>query len=338
VVNLGQWQKAVLLASDIWSYEGFLAKARTYFAKAEDHPKADDAILAVWLLLGLEFLLRAPLARANPVLLADAAGDAVMHAAGFPGPPGSPEPKSVTIRTVIQRLGRVVENFDQDRQGDATFLTNLRNQEFHTAETLTIPSSRWLPHFMRVVDTIAVHLSIHAEDVVGPTLTVHGRALVDAEDKRIISDVRRRIATCQEFFKRLHREEVESRRRNVPNKFGSYTPLWELPDDPTTAAGESWWRIVNETGAEPEMTPCPACSERAAVKLQHVRSTSERIEDDLLVADSVYVAVGFICIVCGLELSSTAEVRAAGIEVQYTRQEGATLEERFSSLQGTGEG
>jgi hypothetical protein len=51
-------------------------------------------------LLGLEFLLRAPLAKVNPTLLADPSrnDNAVMYAAGFPIAPGD-QPKSIQTHT-----------------------------------------------------------------------------------------------------------------------------------------------------------------------------------------------------------------------------------------------
>jgi hypothetical protein len=67
----------------MWDDEEFLSKAKLYFVRGRDHPQVEDDVLALWLLLGLEFLLRAPLARVNPTLLADPNGESVMHAAGF---------------------------------------------------------------------------------------------------------------------------------------------------------------------------------------------------------------------------------------------------------------
>jgi hypothetical protein len=77
----------------MWDYDGLIGKARIYFERAEAVDEADDDAFAVWLLLGLEFLLRAPLAKVNPVLLADPNGDAILHAAGFPSGPDAKDPK-----------------------------------------------------------------------------------------------------------------------------------------------------------------------------------------------------------------------------------------------------
>jgi hypothetical protein len=46
----------------------------------------------------------------------------------------------------------------------------------------------------------------------------------------------------------------------------------------------------------------------------------------------VFVGTGMTCVVCGLELQSTAELRAAGLPQQYTREEEESLEDRFGAM------
>src|SRR5437870_3462073 len=113
----------------MWSYDDFLAKAKLYMARAAQHDRADDEF-ALWLLLGLEFLLRAPLAQVHPTLLASPEGPSLLDAAGFSDP--TREPKSVAITTVLERLKVIVPSFSQQRFEDASFLINLRNAEVHT--------------------------------------------------------------------------------------------------------------------------------------------------------------------------------------------------------------
>ncbi len=153
----------------MWDYDGLMGKACVYFERAEAVAVADDDAFAIWLLLGLEFLLRAPLAKVHPALLADPNGDSILHAAGFPGSPGGKEPKSIQATTVISRLGRIVEGFTVERENEATILTALRNRELHTSEAAlaSIDVSVWLPGFTRVAEVICGHLGLDATDVVG---------------------------------------------------------------------------------------------------------------------------------------------------------------------------
>jgi hypothetical protein len=41
----------------MWGFDQFIAKARLYFQRAEDRDRYDEEF-TLWLLLGLEFLLR----------------------------------------------------------------------------------------------------------------------------------------------------------------------------------------------------------------------------------------------------------------------------------------
>lgn len=286
----------------MWDYDGLLGKAQTYFERA-DAVAADDDAFAVWLLLGLEFLLRAPLARVHPALLADPNGDAIMHAAGYPGAPDSKEPKSIQITTVTTRLRRIIEEFTADREDDATILTGLRNRELHTSEAAlaSVDVTFWLPRFTRVAEVICGHLGLDPTDIVGDEVMQHGRALVDAEDKKLAHDIQKRIATAKVFVEQLSETEV--------------------------AARHSEARAARHRDAV--VVDCPACGREVAVELEAIRTTNERLEDGEILRDVISVARGLSCPVCGLLLRSTAEIYAAGLSQQHTRTETESLAQRY---------
>ena len=289
----------------MWDYDGMIGKARIYFERAESVAEADDDAFAVWLLLGLEFLLRAPLAQVNPMLLADPNGDAILHAAGFPGGAAAKEPKSIQATTVISRLGRIIEAFTADREDDATILTALRNRELHTSEAVlaSIDIALWLPRFTRVAEVICTHLGLDATDVVGEEVMDQGRALVDAEDKKLAHEVATRIATAKAFAKQLTETEVHLR--------------WEAAQ-----ASRQYPAVVID---------CPACGLEVAMDLEPIRTTNERLNDGEILRDIISVARGLQCPVCSLALTSTAEVSTAGLPQQHTRTETESFEDRFLS-------
>ena len=59
----------------MFSYDEFIAKSKLYFGRAD---AASDDERAIWQSLGLEFLLRAPLARQSAALLALPEGDSIL--------------------------------------------------------------------------------------------------------------------------------------------------------------------------------------------------------------------------------------------------------------------
>ncbi len=293
----------------MWSYDALLGKAGVYFKRAEEYPKADGEVFALWLLLGLEFLLRAPLANVHPTLLADPDGMAILHAAGFPPKPAQAgakppkDPKSIATHTVISRLGVVIEDFTKERQEEATFLVNLRNRELHTGDAaLSLDSAVWLPRFTRVTQVVCQHLVLDPADLLGAEIVQLGQQLVDDEDKRLAHEVEKRIEACVEALSALDAEVIAARR----------------------AAARP-----GEKGLREHVVQCPACKANAWPSLEAVRRTNERIESYGIYADVISVAIGLSCSVCGLELTGTAEINSAGLPQQYTHEEEETFEQRF---------
>jgi len=301
----------------MWDYESYLGKAKVYFSRATEHPSADDEIPTLWLLLGLEFLLRAPLARVHPTLLADpqlGGGDAIMQAAGYPLKVDGGAPKSVTTRTVITRLGAVVPGF-KEIEDEAHFLVGLRNEELHGSDlALAIGASKWMPQFTRVVDVVCAHLGVASDDFVGRPMMNHGRSLVGEEDKRLAHEIAKRIETAKQFVSRLKPEEISARRETAVSR----------------RISENMWKVT-ESLAKVE---CPACQSELSVQLNGVRTSNEKLEEDEIHRDVVYVAASMQCLVCELQLKSTAEIRNAGLEQQWVQHEIESLEDRYMAAYG----
>jgi hypothetical protein len=315
----------------MWKYESFQAKAQLYFTRAREHPAAEDDVLGLWLLLGMEFLLRAPLAKVHPALLAEPNGNAIMHACGVPLKPNGTQPKSVQTKTVILRLGSIVPGFDKDREEDASFLIGLRNEELHTsAAALELEIDKWLPHFTRVVEVICRHLEIDPERLAGRGIMEQGRTLVDIADKRLENEVRQRIAKAKEFFSRLRPEEVEARKATLQATIHRNSRRGQTLQ-------ELLQRIRPPSRASTQIVACPACGQKIPMILGAVRSTNQRLEEDSVVRDVIYIGRTLSCVVCDLELKSTAEIRAAGIPQQYVREERESLEDRFTNMWDEGD-
>lgn len=288
----------------MWDHSGFMDKARLYFSRAAEHSRAEDEVVAMWLLLGLEFLLRAPLAKVHPALLAESGNgknDSIMDAAGFPT---GGKPKSVSTALVISRLNLVVTNF-KGQEGAARWLTELRNAELHSSENaLVIDQARWLPQFIRIVDVLCAHLGTTAEDLVGTELAAHGRRLVDAEDAKLRYEIQQRIDRSK--------------------------ALVEALDDATLAARrELRHRYFLQPVAQVD---CPACHSQERLLLEEVRATNERLVDDEVHRDVVHIAKELSCRICELHLGGTAEIHAAGIPQQYVIAQTQDITDRFADV------
>lgn len=285
----------------MWTFDSIYGKAKIYFARGAEHEHSDDDEFVIWHLLGFEFLLRAPLARVHPSLLAAPEGDSILAANGVPT---KSDPKSIPSHTVVSRLTQLVPDYTKDRQDDSLLLLNLRNAELHSGANAVanVPNEVWLPKLIRVAEVICSYLDVGLDDLLDEEVVELGTKLVDQEDKKLAHEVQVKIQVAREFVARLQPEEVEGR---VPPK----QPAWMFDTTPVS---------------------CPACGQSVPVVTDRVRASGQRFEDDMLVRDVVYVATSFNCPVCTLTLPSTAEISAAGLQQQFTVPEYEDLSERFA--------
>lgn len=287
----------------MWDYESLIGKARVYFERAANHPNVDDDELALWMVLGLEFLLRAPLAKVHPSMLAAPEGDAILHANGIPT---TKDPKSIPTHTVLSRLRQTVPGFDPDREKDANFLINMRNAELHTGDAAlsNVSTSTWLPRFLRIADVICEHLGIEVADLITEDLEAQGQALVDEQDAKTKHVVTKKIDGGKHILANLTPAEIQQRTPTALNLF-PWTP-------------------------EEQTVDCPACGTTISMTVEEMRSGPEQIDGDSVTRETIWIATDLACPVCGLHLEDTAEIAAAGIEQQYIRTASEDLEERYA--------
>lgn len=284
----------------MWDSDEFVAKARMYFDNADAIPtSADDPVdysEALWLLLGLEFLLRAPLARVHPTLLASTEGVSILHAAGY----GQPEakPRSIPTKTVIDRFSYIEPDFNEDRKKKALFLADLRNGELHTSAAVLedLKPEAWLPQLLDVVGSIANHLHVYVDDLLPASVVERASAASAKLDRRLSAEVGKKISAAKEFFIKLTADEVAAR----------------LAARPPRTAGQ----VAKDID-------CPACANKSAiVKCGPSRASNGSYDEELgtISYRITYVAESAECRVCNLNLENTAELVAAGVPRLFVDQ------------------
>lgn len=266
----------------MFSYDGFVAKTKLYCARAEAAVAPDEK--ALWQALALEFLLRAPLARQSPALLAMPEGDSLLYAVGVTVPAANV--KSVPTKTVLERLQKVDAQFGADRAKQAALVVNLRNEELHAATAAFRASARkeWLPAWVDVVEEVCRFLDEAPEALVEPDLLEEARTYRQTSLGAIKGSVTKKLTKSQEFYRGLNPTEVSSR--------------------------------IESIRASGEVEQCPACAQESmAVSLGKARTLRANYDEDSgeIRYTVVQVTLAAKCVVCGLELDDTAEVVAAGL-------------------------
>jgi len=296
----------------MWDDEEFIAKAKMYFENADtgssDAGDSIDSSEALWLLLGLEFLLRAPLARVHPTLLAAPEGTSILHAAGFDRPGANP--RSIQTKTVVDRISHIEPTFNEDRKKDALFLADLRNGELHTSAAVleSLKPEAWLPQFLDTVGSLANHLNIFVDDLLPASIVEQATAARAKLDIVLAAAVRKQVAEAKSFYARLRIDEVAAR----------------LAARPARTPGV----VIKEI-------ECPACTEKSAsVRCGPGRASRSTYDEDLgTIAYSItYLAESLECRVCNLTLGNTNEIVAAGAPRLYVDE---YEEDRYEGWENT---
>lgn len=270
-------------------YDEFISKATLYFERAARESEDDEA-RGIWLLLGLEFLVRAPLARANPALLAHQNDESVLYAAGLVSV--SDKIRSIPMSSVISRLAKMDTRFGSDRTKDLELLIGVRNSELHSssAALASAPDSAWLPEFLNVVEAVCEHLQLEAADLVDEAILTAAGNFRDTRDRKVQSEVQSLVDAARALAKALTPDEIATRIK--------------LPQPVLRS----------------RRTACPVCKELAAwITMSPVRSEPPTFDDEqqLIIQRDVNVVETLHCNVCGIDLNTTAQVMAAGFDRLY---------------------
>lgn len=291
----------------MWDYDGFIGKAKLYFTRGAEHEHSDDDEFTIWHLLGFEFLLRAPLAKLHPSLLAATNdNDSLLAANGVTTPK---DPKSVTSGVVIDRLARIVPEFAGGAVADSLFLMNLRNAELHASNAAVseVSNDVWLPKLVRVVKIICRQLTIDPQDILDDDVVKLGERLLDEADKKVAHEVNLKTKAAQGFLHKLRQDEIDAR---------------VAAAKPT---GLEWFTRQRTTAT----VKCPACEHEVYAPKTYVRSAREHLDGDTVIRDEIYLIDELKCHICGLELLTAPELVAAQVPQQVTEQEHESLDERY---------
>ena len=191
----------------------------------------------------------------------------------------------------------------------------MRNGELHTADAVlaNTPAEVWLPKFLDVVEAVCAHLDIPLGDILASEVVDQARAYRDTVDQVIRRTVEQAVRDSKYLFDRLTADEISRRE----------------------ASRDS--RMTWSAGRHREVRRCPSCGMHTAILVLGAGRTQESIykqDTDEIESKVVFLAQSLSCRVCGLELSSTAELMAAGFDrlnaVTFTEDRYEGWEERMT--------
>ena len=191
--------------------EALHAKSKVYIGRALSR-KADGDLdeYQLWASLALELLGKAALAREHPSLVVDPTHWQSMFVAA--GIKITTDVKTITAKTLFQRLAHLVPRFDTKIQNFCGEIAERRNAELHSADLpfRTMRLDAWEARYWHACDTILNHMRSSLEQWLGATDAQAPRQLLNEAGEALKAAVKLRVEAAKEGFAGLKKAERES--------------------------------------------------------------------------------------------------------------------------------
>ncbi|KGD33766.1 cell envelope integrity protein TolA [Burkholderia pseudomallei] len=284
------------------------AKSKVYIGRALARKGGGDLDeYQLWASLALELLGKAALAIKHPSLVVDPTHWQSMFVAA--GINVTTDVKTITAKTLFERLAHLVPRFDKTLQRFCQDISERRNAELHSADLpfRTMRLEAWEARYWHACDTILQQMGSSLEQWLGAADAKAPRQLLDEAAKALDAAVKLRVVAAKDQFeamKKADRErlmaeaDLREPQRQAGLFRGSYDAIW----------AES----------------CPACKSRAFMTGQQTGEDISEERDEYAIweiVDREFVGEEFRCPTCGLTLSGSDEIDAAGMDYIHTDQQ-----------------
>lgn len=292
--------------------EALWNKSKAYIDKAlAARDEGDDSGFHLWAAVALELLGKAALAHVHPALVADPSDIKSLLAAC--GVQTTPKLKSITAKTVFERLRTTCQNFDRAMADECMKMMNRRNAELHSGQSpiLGLDPRAWVPVLWKNVDVLLEAQGKNLEDWLGGAEAERVQAILSdsAETSRqaVLGRIERRKS---EFEARSpkgsqQRQDAERRAESRPAPFAQIETAYDRVACPSCGLpawlrGEEWNREVIDTVIDPD-------------------------EDNAFggyyeVVDVTYGSEVFHCEECNLTLEGQDEIEVSGLPATFEQE------------------
>lgn len=291
------------------------AKSQHYIRKAlEGKAKDDLAEYQLWASLALELLGKSALSAIHASLIANPQHSPSLFAAA--GIIVSTDIKTITAKTLFERLKRLIGPFDRQVEDFCNQVANRRNAELHSGDApfAATRTEKWEAEYWYTVDIILGYMGssleqwLGADDAAAPQAIVFNAALAKQNSVEI------RVNRARESFEKKSKSERKKvigliARSNVNN----FSNLFKTQFD-------SIWTIK-----------CPSCSANGIMGGELV--TEEILETQYDAEIGAWELVGrqfigeqFRCPACRLELNGYDELGYANLPADHEDTDGREME------------
>lgn len=296
--------------------DALYAKSQVYIRRGlRAQAATDNEEYQLWASLALELLGKAALAQVHPALVADPTHYQSLFAAC--GRQLSPDIKTITAKTLFERLSHIEKDFDFRHQKFCEQMALRRNAELHSGESpfSGMSAEAWEREFWGAVEIVLAMQDETLESWLGAEDSKAPAKIIEQAEEALQWTVKHRISRCGEDFEK--KQQDPKRRQETIEESKKLT-----------------WNDHTWDGRD--RCICPACSSSGFVggtlwNEEVIESDSgwqdygpdgeEYGEPPSEIVEKKFTVETFVCPVCGLRLYGTKEIVAAELPEEFSNRE-----------------
>lgn len=296
--------------------EALYAKSQVYIRRGlRAQSDGDTEEYQLWASLALELLGKAALAKVHPALVADPTHYQSLFAAC--GRQLSPDLKTITAKTLFERLGHIEKAFDSRHQKFCEQMALRRNAELHSGESpfSGMSAEAWEREFWGAVETVLAMQDETLESWLGAESSKAPAKIIEQAEEALQWAVRHRVSRCKEDFEKKfqdpkRRQEAidESKKLSWNDRSWDGTSRTACPA--CLALGFMGGTLWNEEVVDTD----PGWGSTDEHGEWHGELPSETVE-------KTYSSEIFVCPTCGLGLYGVKEIAAAELDDEFSQTE-----------------
>jgi hypothetical protein len=301
--------------------DALYAKSQVYIRRGlRAQAEKDTEEYQLWASLVLELLGKAALAKVHPTLVADPLHFQSLFAAC--GKQLSPDIKTITAKTLFERLSHLEKAFDSRHQKFCEQMAIRRNAELHSGESPFSGMSleAWEREFWGAMEIVLAMQDETLESWLGAEDSKAPAKIILQAQEALQWAVQHRVSRCKEDFGKKHQDPKRRQETIQASKhlvWNDYT--WDGRSRYECPACQSSGFIGGTLWNEEVVSTEPGWS-----------GTDDRGDDygepPIETVEKSYSIEAFECPVCGLHLYGTKEIAAAELPEDFSEQEDRVME------------
>lgn len=296
--------------------ETLYAKSQVYIRRGlSAQGDGDNEEYQLWASLSLELLGKAALAKVHPALVADPTHYQSLFAAC--GRQLSADIKTITAKTLFERLSHIEKTFDSRHQKFCEQLALLRNAELHSGESpfSGMSAMAWEREFWGAITIVLSMQGETLESWLGAEGAKAPKTIIEQASKALQWAVKHRVSRCKEDFEKRHQNPKQRQKLIDGSKELAWKDHeWDGYDRAACPACASLGFLGGALWEEIVIDEDPGHVDYGPDDEEYVEMPSETVQ-------KVFTAESFRCLVCGLQLYGAKETFASGLPAEFTQTE-----------------